>query len=312
VRSSDRARDLVLSGSLEPETSFALSFAVPGTVEQVLVREGQAVHRGQVLARLSARSFQDALGIANAKARQAEDAYRRLEPMYNNKTLPEVKMVEIETGREQARLAVSMAKKSVDDTVLRAPEAGIIAKRQIEPGTNAAPGVPAFLLIQTRNMLATAPVPEKQIANVHKGDSAEIVVDALHAKLEGQVTEIGMVADILTRTYQVKVSISNQSDALRVGMIADVRLRQKGQETALVVPTEAVRVDRLGNPCVFVVGADSRISRRLVGLVGFVEEGTALSKGVADGEVVVTSGTPMIADGMLVRVLSNPSTGTTL
>jgi membrane fusion protein, multidrug efflux system len=107
VVKSDAARELHLSGSLSAERSMALSFATVGIVQQVMVQEGQAVKRGQVLATVEKRGFQDALGIAEVKAKQAEDAYRRLLPIYNNKNLAEVKMVEVETGREQARLAVS-------------------------------------------------------------------------------------------------------------------------------------------------------------------------------------------------------------
>jgi RND family efflux transporter MFP subunit len=302
VSSTESARDLVLSGTVEAERSWTLSFATAGTVQQVMVQEGAEVRRGQVLAQLSARSYQDALGIAKAKAGQADDAYRRLEPMYKNKTLPEVKMVEVETGREQARLMVSMARKAVADTVLRAPEAGVIARRQAEPGMNMAPGLPAFTLVQTKTMLATVPLPEKQIQRVSKGDRADVTVDALGRTIEGQVTEIGLSADILTRTYPVKVAISNTDGALRVGMIARVRLRQNAGGKALVLPSQAVHADGTGNNQVFVVGPDSRIQRRQVEVLGFLKEGIAVGSGVSEGELVVTSGTPMLGDGMLVRI----------
>jgi len=298
---SDKARDIVLTGTLEAERSWALSFATPGTVEQVLVREGESVKRGQFLARLSARSYQDALGIASSKARQAEDAYRRLEPMYRNQTLPEIKMVEIESSREQARLAVSMAQKAVADTVLRAPESGIISRRVAEPGMNLAPGLPAFTLVQTHNMLATASLPEKQIARVKLGDPARVSVEALQKTFEGKVTEVGITADILTRSFPVKVAIPNADGALRVGMVAEVRLPHKEAGKAIVVATQAVHVDGSGNNHVFVLGPASRVQRRKVRVLGFVNEGTAIEEGVAVGEFVITSDTPMLSDGMLVR-----------
>jgi len=308
IASSDCAQDLVLSGTLEPERSWSLSFATMGTVERVLVREGEAVKRGQPLASLNDRAFRDALGIASSKASQAEDAHRRLQPMYKNSTLPEIKMVEVESAREQARLAVSMAQKSVSDAVLRAPESGWIVKRQAEPGMNMAPGVPAFTLVQTKTMLATAPLPEKQVARVKTGDHATVYVKALERSLEGQVTKIGMVADILTRTYQVEVAIASD-DALRIGMLAEVRLTQPQTRPALVIPTESMRVTESGLPFVFVVGPDQRLARREVDVLGFLKEGTAVGKGVAAGELVVTSGTPMLADGLQVRVRGTSKAG---
>ncbi len=302
ARETGSARELRMSGTIEAERSTSLSFSVPGTVEEVPAQEGEAVRRGQVLARVGSRSFRDALGIAKAKADQAEDAYRRLEPMHRNRTVPEIKWVEVEAGVRQARMALSMAQKSLDDTILRAPEAGIVARRSIEPGAVAIPGTPAILLVQTRTVLATAPVPETQVAGVKKGQAARIVVAALGRSFDGTVREVGVLANPLTRTYAVKAAVPNPDGALRVGMVAEVFLRQESARLAVVVPPEAVRVDESGKSCVYVVGPDRKLRRRVVEVAGFLGEGTALAEGVAAGERVVTSGSPMLANGMVVRL----------
>jgi membrane fusion protein, multidrug efflux system len=268
------------------------------------VQEGQAVKRGQVLATLVPRAYQDALGIAQTKEDQAEDAYRRLQPMYRNKTLPEIKMVEIETGRKQARLAVSMARKSLEDTVLRAPVSGIVSSRHVEPGASAAPGLPAFTLVQAKTLMATAPVPEMQVGKLKRGAAARVTVPALGKTLDGVLREIAVIANPLTRTYDVKVALPNPGGELLIGMIAEVHLRVAGGESTLVVPPEAVRVDESGAPCVFVVGPGGKLQRRQVQVARFIGEGTALAGGVREGELVVTSGTPMLADGITVRVLA--------
>lgn len=302
AQQSDSARDLRMSGTIEAERSTSLSFTEPGTIEEVLVQEGEFVHSGQALARLTAASYKDALGIAKARADQAEDAYRRFEPMHRNRTMPDVKWVEVETGVQQARLALSVAQKGVDDTVLRAPESGIVARRNAEPGATAIPGIPAITLVQTRTVLATAPVPETQVVGVKKGQAGRIVVGALGRTFEGTVREVGVVANPLTRTYTVKVAVPNPDGALRVGMVAEVFLRQEKPSQTVVVPPEAVRVDEAGNACVYIVGPDGKLRRQAVEVSGFLGEGTALAHGVAAGDRVVTSGSPMLADGMTVKV----------
>ena len=297
----DQARALRLSGTIEAERSVNASFAVPGTIQEVLVREGDSVRRGQVLARMVSRSYEDALGIAKAKSEQAEDAYRRLEPMFRNHTVPEVKMVEIETGRTQARLSLSMAQKSLDDTVLRAPEAGVVARKVMEAGSNAAPGAPVITLVHNQTVLATAAVPEKAVARCKKGDKAKVVVAALGKTFEGNLREIGVVADPLTRSYTIKVALANSEGDLRVGMVSEIYVDVPGGSRALVVPPAAIRIDEAGKPCVFVALADQTVRRRNVNVVGYVGEGAAISEGLKEGEEVVVSGTPMLSDGMVVR-----------
>ena len=110
-----------------------------------------------------------------------------------------------------------------------------------------------------------------------------------------------MLANPLTRSYDVKVAVANPEGALRVGMVADIHLDVGGEGTALVVPPVAVRVDEEGKPCVFLVMADRTLQRRPVTVAGYVGENAAISAGLAEGDDVVVSGTPMLADGMVVR-----------
>lgn len=302
------ANDLRVSGTIEAERSTALSFAVPGTVQSVFVEEGQMVERGQVLARLDSASYEHALGIAAANASRAQDMVRRLEPMHANKTVPEVKWIEAQTALDGARHAVAIARKNTADVVLRAPERGVIARRSIEPGATVAAGMPAFHLVQTRNVNAIAPVPENQIARMRAGEAARVAVPALGKEFEGKVSEIGVLADPLTRTYPVKIALSNPNGELKVGMVVDALFSIPGQAPAMTVPREAVRIDEQGESCVFVVANGRQVERRKVETTGFVGERIAISRGVSQGENVVISGTPMLADGAIVRLANQGAT----
>lgn len=303
---TDALRTLRVSGSIEAASSTSVGFATLGTVTHVLVREGEAVKKGQVLARLSTSAYEDSLGMAQATADRAEDALRRLSPMAKNQTLPEVKLVEVETGAKQARLAVSMARRSLDDTVLRAPRDGVILRRQVDPGSNVAPGVPAFTLVETETLLATVPVPEKSVGRIREGDAAKVRVAALGRTLPGTIREIALAANPLTRTFSVKVAVENPGD-LRIGMVADVHLEIAEETTGLAVPPEALRIDYAGVPFVYVVVPGDALALRRVEVLGYAGEGTVLGGGVAAGEFVVTSGTPMLGDGMKVRVAGSGS-----
>lgn len=304
VMRSDSARELRVSGTIEAERSTALSFAVPGTVEQVLVDVGQPVHRGQVVAKLTPTSLSAALGISLAQKARAEDMVKRLEPMHRNKTVPEVKWVEAQTSLEAANNAVEIARKNLSDTELRAPEDGVIARRAIEPGATVAPGIPALELVQTRVVRAVAPVPENQVARIRVGQRARVGVGAIGREFTGEVHEVSVLADPLTRTYPVKITLANPEGVLKVGMVVDAFLPVPGEAPSPVVPREAVRIDGHGSPCVFVVGADNKVQQHRVKVAGFVGERIAIEDGLKEGDLVVVSGTPMLADGVTVRLAS--------
>lgn len=307
ARRGGAGRTVRLSGTIEADRTLVLGFAQPGTVEAVLVREGEPVKRGQILARLVTRALVDSLGIAKAKAAQAEDAYKRLEPLHESQTVPDIKWVEVETGRQQAQLMVSIAQKNLDDATLRAPEDGVVSRRQVEAGASVMPGVPAITLVSAGRVQAVAPMPETRIGSVRNGQPARVTVSAMGRTFQGAVREIGVLADPLTRTYPIKVAIQDADASLRVGMVADVYVEEGGDGDAgdaLAVPPSAVRIDERGDTYVYVVSGDGRARRAPVHVTGFVGEDTAVTGAIEDGAHVVTSGTPMLDDGVAVRVIN--------
>lgn len=305
VERAPHGRVLRMSGTIEAERTTMLGFAVPGTVQEVLVDDGDAIRQGEVLARLTSSSYENALGIATAEAERAADMFRRVEPMHQHGTIPEVRVVGARTSLDAARHAVGIARKNLADCVLRAPEDGIVARRLIEPGATVGPGTPAFEIVQTREVRAIAPAPENAIRGIALGQPVRVMVAALGRELTGEVAEIGVLADPLTRTYPVEISLANDDGALKVGMVVDAVVPLPGDEPALTVPRTAVRIDERGATCLFVVGAGEKLERRAVDVAGFVGERTALNGGVSEGERVVVSGTPMLADGMTVRLATS-------
>jgi len=301
IAASDSAQDLVVSGQMDAATSVAVSFGTLGSVERVLASEGQKVSKGQILAVLDEGYLRDQLAIAKAKSDQAEDAWKRMEPMHRSGSLPDIKWVEVETGRDQARSSVSMSQRNLDDALLKSPLTGIVSKRAIEPGERAQPGVSAFTVVDTRTMLATLSIPEKDISRIRPGMAARVDVQAVGRKLTGKVKEVGVAADPFTRTYKVKVEVANPDGVLRVGMLAQVRLAVPGRKGTPIAPVASLLVDERDGKYVWTL-TDSVIHKRGVRIGALLQEGIAIDSGLAVGETVVVSGTPMLSEGLHVVV----------
>lgn len=314
------------SGTIEAQKSIPLSFLTLGMVSEVNVREGQQVQKGELLARLDCQTNENALRMAEAKSKQADDAFRRFEPMYKNGNLPEIKMVEIETGRTEAALALKMAAKNAADCSITAPENGIISDRSVEPGSSAIPGKPALRLVVVDHVYAAISVPEAEISRIKPGMRAEIEIAALQENREqysgdgrgttlqlpatalahggrykGIVTDSGVSANPLARTYNVRVLVNNPGRKILPGMICNVYLSSRGLSKFTLVPATAVSMDEAGQTFVYVAGASDKLARRrLVQTAGFAQGGILISRGLAEGETVVSVGVQKLTDGALV------------
>ena len=297
---ADSSNGLLLSGELEADKSVAVSFKGLGTVKSVVAREGQIVRKGQLLATLESGTLEDQHAAAKAKAAQAEDAWKRMEPMHRNGTLPEIKWVELETGLEQARSMEMIARRNLGDARLLSPIDGIVARRNVETGEATPVGAAAFTIVRTGTMYSTVSVAEKDVASVKLGDPATVEVPAVGRIVSGRVREIGVQADPFTRTYKVKIAVPNPSGAMRIGMVTRTALRIPGKAGVPVVPASAVQTDGGERRYAWIV-TDSVVHRRFLRLGGFVGEGLEVDSGLVAGDVVVVSGTPMLSDGIRVR-----------
>ena len=295
---------LYYSGTIEAGKNIALSFLTMGTVAEVLVREGDRVKNGQLLARLDCRSNKDAFQIAQEKAKQAEDAFNRFKPMFEHGNLPEIKMVEIRTAKTQSELAVKMAEKNVEDCSVRAPEDGIVSDRSIEPGDTVIPGKTAMKLVAVDKIYAIISVPEQEIKKIKRGLPAEIVLSGQdNARMEGKVSDVGVVADPLSRTYMARVLVNNADTKALPGMLCSVYMARGAGAAHVVIPATAIKMDGENKQFVFVVDPSSRRVRKIaVTSSGFRESGVMISSGLQGNELLVREGVQKLDDNMMVEI----------
>jgi len=321
---ADGAGSRYYSGTIEAGKDISLSFLTSGTVAEVSVREGEAVNAGQPLAKLDCRSNSDALQIAEAKAKQAQDAFSRFEPMYKNGNLPEIKMVDIETSKTETELAVKLAAKNAADCTLSAPESGIISARDVEPGITAIPGKPVLRLVAIDKVFASIAVPEQEIKAIRPGMRADVEIPALAqqperdgssgielavhnpqapGKFKGIVLDSGVTANPLARTYTVRVALDNPNRRILPDMICNVYLLAAGKSNSVIVPGTALRIDESGRKFVYVVDTENHVHEQPVTAADFGSYGdVVISQGLRGNEKVVTSGVHKLSEGAFVRV----------
>ncbi|HOT97766.1 MAG TPA: efflux RND transporter periplasmic adaptor subunit [bacterium] len=287
------------SGTIEAAESIPLSFATVGTVARVLVAEGDAVRKGQLLAVLNEESSRNGYEMALATLKQAEDAHDRLRPMYESGGLPEFKWIEAETNLQKARSAAAISRKNLDDCRLIAPVSGMVGRRSIDPGMAALPNLASITLVRIEKVFARIAVPENEIAGVSKGQTARIRVGALsEAEFSGLVEEIGVVADPLAHSYAVRIGFANPGLQVKPGMICNVLLADSSRSRVLVLPGRAVLIDESGRHYVYVAGTDNLARRREVIPGALLQEGIEIISGIHPDEWVVVAGQHKLADQM--------------
>jgi RND family efflux transporter MFP subunit len=289
-------------GTIEESTALSLSFSMPGTVEEVFVSEGQGVQKGQLLATLNSATAQNSLTTAQSQLNRAQDAYDRLAKLHANGSLPDIKFVEVETGLQQAKSIVEIARKNLDDCRLYAPRDGVIAGRSVEPGVNVMPGLAAFRLVTVDRVNVKIPVPESEIAHITIGREATIEVPALNNEtFTGKVGLKGITANSISHTYEVKIGVGNPQLRLMPGMVCKVSLKRDSVQPDIVIPNRTVQTSPDGKRFVWL--ADNGVARRRYIMPGKLSgNGVTVSEGLSAGDQLIVEGYRNVSEGMKINI----------
>ena len=302
VKAATADRTSRYSGTVEEENGSLLSFAVGGTVSRVLVDEGDRVGKGQLIATLETEQLTHNHTSAHAALAQAEDTYRRMEELHGKGSLPEIKWVEAQTALQRARASEQMARKQLADCRLYAPFSGVISKKFAEKGQNVGAGTQIAKLVAVGRMKVKISVPESEMAQISVGQKADVTIEAIGgASMQATVTEKGVAADPLSRSYEVKLSLPKADRKLLPGMVADVALRGGNTSMACILPAHIVQIDERNNEFVWLTVGGKAV-KRIVTVGGFTADGVTVTSGLADGDMVITAGAQKVSEGMRVEI----------
>lgn len=299
VRAVNEDFSLGYSGTVEASQVIPLSFRTVGTVEQIFVDVGDRVSKGQLLATLDDTDLQNIYFAALAKYQQAEDAYNRLKQVHDQGSLPEIKWVEMQTNLEQARSSMEVAKSNLEKCRLLSPVDAIVGRRNIEPGQSSVSLTAAPIeLVKIETVLVKISVPENEINRFSLDQNATVTVSAIGGKqFTGTVTNISPVAELMSRTYTVKIRVKNTGQELKPGMVCDVRMEFGNEAGTLVVPNNSVSKDHEGNTYVFVVSSDKKTVKKQIITVGrYHYSGIEVIEGLSEGQIIVCEGGEKLSD----------------
>lgn len=290
------------SGVVEAQKTTALSFATMGTITEIFVEEGQAVSKGQLLAKVNASNAQNAYQVALASLQQAEDAYRRMKPMKENGTLPEIKWVEVETGLAQAKAAVAITQKGINDCSLYAPASGVIGKKYVQAGMNVVPATTALELLNIQSVYVKIPVSENEISLFKKGETAQITITAIDKTVTGTIKEIGVSADILSHTYPVKIEVQNTTGDIKPGMICSVQTTAQDKRLGILISNKALQNDVNGNQFIY-VEQNGKAEKIAVKTIALIDNKVLVQGEVLQNANIIISGQQKLSNGTPIQII---------
>lgn len=311
VTRGDIVKTVLADGSLVMPSKAYLSFGVTGTVEEVLVAEGDNVTEGQVLARLDAPSLESSIETAELGVELAEEGVKAARAQYEIAQInldegvlgqsEDVLELQVDIARaswetaklnlEIAELGLESAELNLEKAVIVAPFDGVVADISITEGkeiSTATLATPAISLVDTSEIEMRGFIDEIDIAMVQLGQEANIILDALpDEEVKGEVAFISPVGTILAGvvSYDTTITLENPVAELRDGMSATAEIIIERRDDVLSIPNRYIR-GTLENPIVVVLVDGQQEERQItLGLSDGIN--TEVLSGLEEGEKVV-------------------------
>lgn len=321
-----------ITGKISPQAEVNIVPKMGGKVDQVAVKVGQRVKSGDLLVRLdtaeiSAQVKQAEAALAAVKGNiavleanfsAAKDNLDRMkylfeqggisQQQYNGaKTQFEVAQAQLNNakdgGVQQAQAALDLARTQLTNAVITAPQGGIVASVNVEPGEMAGPTMPVVTVVDIDTVVGEFSLTEGQVGLVKNGLEIDVLVKSAGAKpMQGKVGEISPVADPRTKAFTIKVVLANKEHIIKPGMTAEIDLTLDKSEKALVMPVEAI-VEQDDKTSVYVVRGEV-VSLEEVAVILENDAKAAVTGNLEAGIQVVVVGKEQLQDGAKVKVVS--------
>ena len=330
VRRGDLVLTIATTGQVCSEAVAALKGEINGTVEEVLVRPGSQVRKGDPIVRLDTRPFD--LAVREAEAALAEANIRFQGNLASDSILlgpgqegERRKNALALSGVPTAEVRLEKAKLDRERATITAPFDGVVDRLSISAGERLSPGQDVATVVDVTHLRVEAQVLEHDLPYVRPGGEALISTPATQgAPVRGRITAVLPLVDSTSRAGRVVVSVVTPSlartgvrtyaGALQPGMYADLRLEATRLPNRIIVPARAV-IERDGRPLVFVVkGGRAQWVYILPGRSNGAE--TEVLPDSSTGQIPVAVGDTVLTEGHLtlthdapVRVISSLDRG---
>ena len=308
-------RGVTLPGTVRPNRQAVLYAKVSGYLKSIRVDKGDFVKAGDPIAEIEVPEMTADITRQRVEMQVAEVAWKRLKDAQTkapNLVMPQT------VDDAKGRYDIAAANLVHTETLLSfahivAPFDGIVTKRHVDQGAfipaatagSVAQSAAVVTIIDISRVRVEVAVPEQEAAVVKAGLSATLSLDELPGRtFEGTITRFGYALDEATRTMMTEIELPNPGRELRPGMYGSVKLVLERKKDALIIPIDALVVDKT-RTFVFTVTGDK--AKRLTVKAGFRDSTSAeILEGVTLDQVVLLAAKASLTDGQAVAIAEKP------
>ena len=278
-----------------------------GRLNQILVKEGQEVKKGTLLAVIDDAGLQDQLDQMKLQLELVKTTFERTQRLWDQKIGSEMMYLEAKTRFKSQQKQVAQMRDQLSKTKIYAPFSGVIDEIIARKGSALAPGMtPVMRIVNLDNMYVESDVPENYLANITKGSLAKVSIPVLNETQNTVVRQTGNFIQPDNRTFRVEAPIKNPTGMIKPNLNARLSIVDYSNPEALMIPIRVIRENSKGDSFVFILTGQEQdneyiTEQRFVTLGMSKDELVEITKGVNTKDLIVDEGVSLLVTGQKVK-----------
>ena len=292
-----------VQGSVDARENVNVSARVPGVITNIFVREGQAVKQGQTLAQVDDQVLRANMAELRTQMDLANTLFEKQKNLWSQKIGSEVQYLNAKNQKESLERKMATLQDQQSQTRIIAPISGTVDAVIAKVGDNAAPGAPAFRVVNANNLKVTANVAEAYAGLLKSGDAVILSFPDINHEIRSTIGFASRTIDPLSRTIKVEVPLKPDA-GLRPNMIARIRIVDYTAKNAVVIPVSVIQYTS-GKPYVMVAqNANGKMvaQRKTIDMGRTYNDKAEIKSGLTTGDKIITTGFQGLNDNDLIKL----------
>jgi RND family efflux transporter MFP subunit len=302
---------LELQGNVQTKQNILVYPEMPGIIEEILVKEGQQVKKGDVLARIKDGGLSQQLAQLETQAALSKTVYERQERLWKQKIGSEMQYLQSKAQYEAHEKAVEQMKSQIEKTTILAPFDGTIDNVIKEPGTVVAPGQGSevFRIVNLNNMYIATDVPERYVASITKGKKVKVNFPVLGENLTSNINQVGSFINPSNRSFRIEVPVPNKDGNVKPNLTAKIQINDYTNKAAILIPQSIISENANGEQFVYVIGKknanNEAVAKRVIIKTGKTQgDVIEVLENLPVGTEIILEGARSVNNGQTVKVIN--------
>jgi RND family efflux transporter MFP subunit len=302
VKPSNFSSYIVLEGVADADQSTVAMAKVPGTVTAVLVQPGASVRAGQILAKIDNSAINQGRAELENRLVFANTVFDKQKRLWESGIGTEIQYLTAKNQKEALEKSLATLDAQIDMYNIKSPIAGTIESVDLRIGQTAAPGIPAFRVVNMSNIKVTTEVAETYSKKIKTGDNVLIQFPSIQKTVESRVSFASKFIDPMNRTFKIEVRLG-AIENLKPNMVAKIKITDYQSKNAISVPTNAIQRTENGE---FVMVAELNdkkdfVAKKLQIVSGKSSDGrTEILSGLKESDNIIVVGFQELNEGQIV------------